>query len=108
MPSDFELIAEEIAQEIKAAVFDVAAPNAAYEARHHANLCGKPEEAKLFARDVAKRIGGRRVSFSPIPVPDASGGIIADHDGVIVRVMRDYDFRLDRSTIRADVCFTVR
>ena len=45
-------------------------------------------------------------SFCELPIPDSAPGAIGRHDGVIVRVMKDYDFHADKAATRIDVAFS--
>jgi hypothetical protein len=51
-----------------------------------------------FVRE-AGALGGK---FVRLPIPDGTVGVYGECDGVVVRMMRDYDFHADRVSARVD------
>ena len=51
---------------------------------------------------LVESVAGLSGKFTALPIPDGTEGAIGECEGVIVRVMRDYDFHADRVATRID------
>lgn len=100
--TDCQLIADQVAQAIRAAIPGASQRPLPAHNRFRAYLGSDLDFAALIAAVIAKR----PTCFCELPIPDATFGAIGRCDGVVTRVIRDYDFAADKAATRVDVAFS--
>ena len=101
---DMESVVTVLAEKLSVAL-PGAVPN--YCRRHHVNLSEDGAEIHGFAERVAG-MAACGAPFVHLPIPDSSRGENYDFDGVIVRIIPDYDFAADRNCIRLDAALALK
>ncbi len=97
-----QTLADQVAAEIRAAI--PAATEVAFQAhkRRHVVIDDRADVGPIVQAVLAEKPKG----FIELPIPASAPGAIGRCDGVVTRVLRDYDFSADEIVTRIDVAFT--
>jgi hypothetical protein len=97
-----QALADQVAAEIRAAIPAAAEVGFQAHKRRHA-IIGDRANVGPIVQDV---LSEKPKGFIELPIPASAPGAIGRCDGVVTRVIRDYDFSADEYVTRIDVAFT--